>query len=178
MNNCFLLPRIWPSPLASRLTVALIATEKQLKQDKWTTNLTRLRKIFPPLLPQQEHGDKGETAHEMYHKATLAFDDVVPQPPNRENRPSLVFLIPYKFTPLLHLFYGRQTVLLVNSAKFCFLAPNLQKSCISSWIWAVCKTLEIYPCLYHGITFRICWKIYICACSCFFIFNGNVAFRH
>lgn len=127
MNNCFLLPRIWPSPLASRLTVALIATEKQLKQDKWTTNLTRLRKIFPPLLPQQEHGDKGDTAHEMYHKATLAFDDVVPQPPNRDYMPSLVFLIPYKFTPLLHHFYGRQTVLLVNSVKFCFFSSQFTK---------------------------------------------------
>lgn len=132
MNNCFLLPRIWSFCFGFKIDSCFNCYGKQLKQDKLTTNLTRLRKIFPPLLPQQEHGDKGDTAHEMYHKATLAFDDVVPQPPNRDYMPSLVFLIPYKFTPLLHHFYGRQTVLLVNSAKFCFLAPNLQKSCISS----------------------------------------------
>lgn len=123
MNNCFLLPRIWSFCFGFKIDSCFNCYGKQLKQDKLTTNLTRLRKIFPPLLPQQEHGDKGDTAHEMYHKATLAFDDVVPQPPNRDYMPSLVFLIPYKFTPLLHHFYGRQTVLLVNSANFVFQHP-------------------------------------------------------
>lgn len=123
MNNCFLLPRIWSFCFGFKIDSCFNCYGKQLKQDKLTTNLTRLRKIFPPLLPQQEHGDKGDTAHEMYHKATLAFDDVVPQPPNRDYRPSLVFLTQYKFTPLLHHFYGRQTVLLVNSANFVFQHP-------------------------------------------------------
>lgn len=127
MNNCFLLPRIWSFCFGFKIDSCFNCYGKQLKQDKLTTNLTRLRKIFPPLLPQQEHGDKGDTAHEMYHKATLAFDDVVPQPPNRDYMPSLVFLIPYKFTPLLHHFYGRQTVLLVNSVKFCFFSSQFTK---------------------------------------------------